>query len=111
MPTTVEVLRGARRILEDGGDPTPCNFGQWCPYCCASIAKGDLDKRDGTELDTVSVCLDVIFGFQERPGDEPLLDATRFIGDAGARNAAMFTKESAIAFVNSAIAHAELAAK
>ena len=47
-PTALDVLRAARRVVEDGGDPNPCEMGAYCLRCCIGIAKGMVDDRFDT---------------------------------------------------------------
>ena len=111
-PTTLDVLRGARRILLDGGDPEPCEAGQWCPYCCAGIAKTDLDGAHGTGRDAIEalefIMIRATSGYAKlRDSDKPLTDASELIRDAGAMGLATFSREQALEIVDAAILAAE----
>ena len=81
-PNTVKVLRAARRIIVDGGDPRPCELGTWCPYCAIGIAKGDV-VAESVSLRTamLDVIRDDMLGvpIPERPEDEPLVEARNIL--------------------------------
>lgn len=39
------ILSVARKIVEGGGDPNPCDLGRYCLRCCLALAKGQADTH------------------------------------------------------------------
>ncbi len=76
--TPIAVLRGARRIIEDGGDTNPCELGAYCLRCCIGIAKGAEDDRNNVRYDWSAVIQDGGFG-PARQADTPLIHAREAI--------------------------------
>ena len=103
-PTALDVLRAARRIVEDGGDTDPCELGAYCLRCCIGIAKGSVDKRFSTPYCGGGVFVDNPTGrspFVAYDTDRPLLEARDAIGkyDMGT----VHTRQSALDVIDKAI--------
>ena len=86
----IDVLKYARAIIRDGGDPNPCRLGTYCLRCAISIAKGDLDNIHEVPL-----------GAQ----DGPLLEAAELLAvkDKGI----VHTRNSALAMLDELISESE----
>src|ERR1043166_2096850 len=103
--TTADIIRGCRAILRDGGDPNPCERGQWCPYCCMAIAKGDLDDREGNTAPVAERIAVVLRVAPPTEFDAPTIAARKLLKrPAPTLGAGPYTRESALAVVESALA-------
>lgn len=101
-PTPLDVLRHARAIVRDGGDPNPCEIGPYCLRCCLGIAKGDVDAKHGTGLSGIG---SLIAMGVEVPSDAPLIQSRDAVAryDPGISH----SKESALALLDRVIEELE----
>lgn len=82
MFTYVDVLDRAIQIINRGTPPFSwSDHGECCPWCAASIAKGELDDEHGTGV-SVEFAFTQYFsgGFDEVESDMPLVFARKALG-------------------------------
>lgn len=103
----IDLLRMAREIVIDGGDPSPCELGPYCLRCCIGIAKDAYDEKHPSGLGEPTIDQGAImaglpsFASIVFESDLPLVRVRDAIGahDKGIAH----TKESAIALLDNLI--------
>lgn len=78
----IQVLAAAR-LLVRAPLKNPCHAGPHCPYCAIAEAKGELDRRHRAGASLEDVLRDPC-GNEMQPGDEPLVEAKRWLNEVGA---------------------------
>lgn len=100
-----QIFRNARRIVEDGGDPNPCECGAYCLRCCVAIGKGDIDDQFDNPLADVAQmtnALGMMHGMPWLPQtttDLALMEAIELLGARD--NYIAHTRESALSLLDS----------
>lgn len=102
--TSIDVLREARKVVQEGGDPNPCQHGTFCLRCCIAIAKGRCDVAVGVDsLQSVMNTFRALGrGAEPTKTDQPMFDARNMVTvyDGGI----VHTQESALALLDLVLA-------
>jgi hypothetical protein len=104
MFTYVDVLERAIQIVQRGNPPFSwSDHGECCPWCAASIAKGELDNEHGTGVSFSHALEDYLYGeVNEVESDEPLVFARKALGQWNDIDLNSITREKAITILSQA---------
>lgn len=104
MFTYIDVLERAIQLVQRGNPPFSwSDHGECCPWCAASMAKGELDDENGTGV-SVEFSFSQYFGcgFDEVESDEPLVFARKALGKWNDIDLNSITRDKAIEILSQA---------